>query len=136
MEVKVLLGRHIFDFAQHADWLGKRAFELRQPEHFTRKANDAYAGLLDSLKEAPSTGEKLSSLYDVILPGLVRRYEMYVADTDALLDAPSVLIMQRIATDLRRQIEDATQLRMRLDIATPSISGLRQKDDAISTVVA
>jgi hypothetical protein len=136
MEVKVLLGRHIFDFAQHADWLGKRAFELRQPEHFTRKANDAYTGLLDSLKEARSTGEKLSSLYDVILPGLIRRYEMYVANTDALLDAPSVLIMQRIATDLRRQIEDATQLRIHLDIATPSISGLRQKDDAISTVVA
>jgi|SRR6266851_2791058 len=136
MEVKVLLGRHIFDFAQHADWLGKRAFELRQPEHFTRKANDAYVGLLDSLKETHSTEEKLSSLYDVVLPGLVRRYEAYVAETDALLDAPSVVILQRIATDLRRQIEEGTRLRTELGIGTPSVNVLRQKEGAIATVVA
>src|SRR2546421_2489618 len=88
MEVKVLLGRHIWDYAQHADWLGKRAFELRQPEHFTRRAHDDYVQLLDSVKEARPTSERLSLLYEVIVPGMIRRYEQYVAETDALLDAP------------------------------------------------
>jgi len=32
MEVKVTLGRHIWEYAQMADALGKRTFELRQPE--------------------------------------------------------------------------------------------------------
>src|SRR5581483_12233555 len=52
MEVKVLLGRHIWDFAQHADWLGKRAFELRQAEHYTRRPGDDYHQLLEQMKQA------------------------------------------------------------------------------------
>lgn len=35
MEVKILMGRHIWDAAQHADALGKRTFELRAPLHYT-----------------------------------------------------------------------------------------------------
>lgn len=31
MEVKILLGEHIWDVAQHADALGKRTSELRMP---------------------------------------------------------------------------------------------------------
>ena len=41
MEVKVTLGRHIWEYAQMADALGKRTFELRQPEHYTIPATDA-----------------------------------------------------------------------------------------------
>ena len=136
MEVKVLLGRHIWDFAQHADWLGKRAFELRQPEHFTRKAKDEYVALLDSMKEAQATDEKLSLLYEVILPGLIRRYEQYLQDTDQLLDGPSALIIQRIINDLQRQIGEGSRLRTQLGAASTSVHSVRERERAIATVVA
>jgi len=136
MEVKVLLGRHIWDFAQHADWLGKRAFELRQPENFTRKAHDHYVELLDSLKEAKETAEKLSLMYDVILPGLTRRYEQYLAETDQLLDGPSVVIVQRITMDLRRQMADAAKLRKENSLPAAPINSARDREIAIATVVA
>jgi hypothetical protein len=41
MEVKVLLGRHIWDFAQHADALGKRTLELRERLHHSRPPTSA-----------------------------------------------------------------------------------------------
>src|SRR5438874_2586973 len=64
MEVKVLFGRHIWDFAQHADALGKRTFELRKPEHFTLRASGSYDSLLSELKEKTGTSERVAALYD------------------------------------------------------------------------
>ena len=104
MEVKVMFGRHIWDFAQHADWLGKRTFELRQPEHYTRRPDDAYVRLLEQMKQAETVSERLTLLYDVVVPGLVRRYGQYLETTDRLLDGPSVLVIERIIPELRRQM--------------------------------
>ena len=92
--------------------------------------------LLDSVKEARPTSERLSLLYEVIVPGMIRRYEQYVAETDALLDAPSVAIIERITTDLRRQIAEATRLRVQLGTSGPPIDTVREKERAIASVIA
>src|SRR2546428_4653348 len=118
MEVKVMLGRHIWDFAQHADWLGKRTFELRQPEHYTRRPDDGYVGLLEQMKNAETVSERLTLLYDVVLTGLVRRYDRYLEATDKLLDGPSALIIERIIPELRRQMGEAQNLRKELAVKT------------------
>jgi hypothetical protein len=121
MEAKVMFGRHIWDFAQHADALGKRTFELRQPEQYTLPADPAYIALLKRVASAQDTAERLASLYEVVLPGLVRRYETYMAATDPILDEPTVLIMERIVADLRRQSarEQALLKELALVIAAP-----------------
>src|SRR5580704_11241904 len=69
MEAKVLFGRHIWDFAQHADMLGKRTFELRAPLHFTLAPVDSYAALLAEVSSAKTAAGRMSSLYDGLLPG-------------------------------------------------------------------
>src|SRR4029453_14955067 len=69
MEAKVMFGRHIWDFAQMADWLGKRTFELRQPEHYTLPPVDAYEAFLKDAAKAESTSDRISTLYDGVLPG-------------------------------------------------------------------
>src|SRR5438270_2489799 len=74
MEAKVMFGRHIWDFAQMADWLGKRTFELRQPEHYTLRPVDDYEALLKEASKAESTSDRIATLYDGILPGLIKRY--------------------------------------------------------------
>jgi hypothetical protein len=116
MEVKVMFGRHIWDFAQHADALGKRTFELRQKEHFTLPADAGYIALLNRVSQTQGTVEKIASLYDAVLPGLVRRYETYVSGTDPILDEPTIVIMERIIADLKRQSAQARGLLKELGV--------------------
>jgi hypothetical protein len=89
MEPKVLFGRHIWDFAQHADMLGKRTFELRAPLHFTLAPAANYQGLL---------------------PGLAKRYDLYLRTADAILDEPSVRIIERISADTLRMLAQSREL--------------------------
>lgn len=111
MEVKVLFGRHIWDFAQHADALGKRTFELRLPPQHSLRTAEPYAQLLEALARVEATPERLATLYDALLPGLDRRYLAYTAAADAILDAPSLVIVERIRLDLARQRAEADALR-------------------------
>ncbi len=136
MEVKVMFGRHIFDFAQHADALGKRTFELRQPEQYTLKPDAAYLTLLDSIRAGRSTAERLASLYNVIVPGLIRRYEDYISKTDPILDEPSVDIMKRIVSDLRRQSAQAQAVMNELRITAPAVTPLIAQESGIARLVA
>src|SRR5262252_7991690 len=74
MEVKVLFGRHLWDFAQHADALGKRTFELRAPLHYTVAPAQSYCSLLEELSAREETRDRLSIIYEAVLPGLEARY--------------------------------------------------------------
>jgi hypothetical protein len=136
MEVKVLFGRHIWDFAQHADWLGKRTFELRQPEHFTLRPVETYAALVEEAAAAETTAERLSALYDVLLPALDRRYRQYLRDTDALLDQPSVVIVERILNEMSRMLADGSRLRSQLSIAPAALEQLAGRERSHSEIVA
>jgi hypothetical protein len=111
MEVKVMFGRHIFDFAQHADSLGKRTFELRQPAHYTLRPEDDFASKLEALAKRSTSADRIAGMYDDVLPALERRYGDYVAATDPILDEPSLIIIHRILQDLARQRDQAKAVR-------------------------
>ncbi len=128
MEAKVMFGRHIWDFAQHADALGKRTFELRQPEHYTLPADGAYQELLARIGSADDTAGRIAGLYEVIVPGLTRRYENYIAATDPILDEPTIVIMERIAGDLKRQTAQARTLIAQLGLEAPPHAPLFQQE--------
>jgi hypothetical protein len=128
MEVKVLLGRHIWDFAQHADALGKRVFELRLPLQHSQPPAATYAALIEDLARIDGTAERLSALYDAVLPGLDQRYDRYVSQVDPVLDAPSLLIVERIRQDLERQRGEAAQLRSQLAMATAAAEDWKRRE--------
>lgn len=136
MEVKVLFGRHIWDFAQHADALGKRTFELRQPMHYTLPPENAYADLLQSVASVRSTAERLAAMYDVVLPGLTRRYEAYVAGTDPILDEPTTIIMERIVRDLKRQIDQAKEIAAEIGVLAADVGPLTHQERSIGRFVS
>ncbi len=110
-EAKTLLGRHIWEFAQHADHFGHRTAELRLSLHQSRAPVPAYRGVLADLAALTATGDRLAALYDAILPDLARRYESYLSDTDRLLDEPTVRILERALADVRRMCEEHTAVR-------------------------
>jgi hypothetical protein len=110
MEPKVLFGRHIWDFAQHADMLGKRTFELRALLHFTLTPAADYQSLLAELSSATSTADRIDLLYQGLLPGLAKRYDDYLQTADAILDEPSVRIVERISADILRMLAQSREL--------------------------
>src|SRR5262245_18023875 len=114
MEVKLLLGEHIWDVAQHADALGKRTFELRLPLQHSVRPADAYVKLLDTVAALGPTPERLAAMYDVIFPALVERQRRYIERADRLVDAPTVRILERALVDLARMIDAGRALRQEL----------------------
>src|SRR3954468_22405184 len=88
LEAKALFGRHIWDFAQIADQLGRRTAELRLALHHNRAPVDAYRRALAELNALESTGDRLAAFYDGIVPDLVCRFESLLSTADPLLDDP------------------------------------------------
>jgi hypothetical protein len=139
MEVKVLFGRHIWDLAQHADALGKRAFELRAQLHYTVAPPAPYRSLMEELADLENTAERIHVFYDGVLPRLAARYRAYLDHTDDLLDEPSVRIVQRILEDgVRMRRESAEVLSefpdIRLTDSTLPASWARREAEAAGIV--
>lgn len=114
MEVKLLFGEHIWDAAQHADALGKRTFELRMPLQHSLRPTELYAELLAELAQIGPTPQRIAAVYDVVIPAIVARCRHYLDRTDALADAPTVRILERLFTDVARMVESARALRQEL----------------------
>jgi hypothetical protein len=135
MEVKVLFGRQIYDFAQHADALGKRTFELRCLEQFSMRPVELFVRLLEDAAQVVPTAERLAALYDGILPAMENRYREYLARTDALVDAPSFVILERILEDYARQRRDAVRVREEVGLPAADVGEFLRRGGAIPTIV-
>ena len=114
MEVKVLMGRHIWDAAQHADALGKRTFELRAPIHYTLPPLPPYLEAIEELSSVEDTTGRMQLVYDVILPGFAVRYQQYLQNSDSLLDEPSFRVIEGILRDYARMRRESEELRAEL----------------------
>lgn len=136
MEVKVLFGRHIWDFAQAADALGKRTFELRLPAQHSLAPGEGFAAALGELAALSGTAQRLGGLYDLVLPEVDRRVRAYLDAVDRLLDGPSVVVLERILSDLARQRGDADALRQALGLAPAGCEALARAIQASGPLVA
>lgn len=134
MEVKVLFGRHIWDLAQQTDALGKRTFELRQPEQYSLAPSDEYASLLASARGITATGDRVATFYEALIPGLVRRFREYIAGSDPILDQPTLVILERGIREMERQCAEAAQMQASLGISGAA-SNFFELDRGISSVV-
>jgi hypothetical protein len=110
LEAKILFGRHIWEFAQHADILGQRTAELRAGLHYTRRPVAAYASVLENAAELTQTASRVGVVYDAIVPDLVRRYRAVLAESDPIVDQPSVRLIERILGDLDRLAVERREL--------------------------
>lgn len=120
MEVKLLFGRHLWDFAQHADAFGKRTAALRLAVHTSREPTAEFTKVLKRFAEAESAGDRVDGLYDGVIPILEGLYRAYLSTADPLMDEPSVRIIERVVADLARMQGDRQALlRERPDVRAP-----------------
>lgn len=138
LEVKTLLGRHIWVMAQHADAIGNRTVELRAKLHYEREPQPPYLAAMKQLRDLTASGDRIAAFYDAALTDLARRFEDYLEHTDRLLDAPTVDILRRILTDIDRMHADRAEVgAKRADIASDAarVAGIRQAFAASADLV-
>jgi hypothetical protein len=107
LSAKLLLGRHVWDSAQHADAWGKRLPELRAHAQESEPATPAFVALMDVLEapEAPGqTIERLAGVYRVLKPHLLSVYEQHLAKANPVYEPPTCRILARCIEDERRHI--------------------------------
>jgi hypothetical protein len=136
MEAKCMMGRHIWEFAQMADALGKRTFELRLPEQHSIAPVPAYDAFLKDIIKAPTTAERTAILYEGVIPGVIARFKEYIAATDEILDEPSIVILQRNIVDLERQRVDAAELQRELKLSSDAGSAIARREQSVANIVA
>jgi len=114
MEAKLLFGPHIWDTAQAADALGKRTYELRLPLQHSLAPVAGYVAVLDGFAATTGAAQRIALFYDVMVAGLNARYRRYIEQTDTLMDAPSVRVLESILSARQRMVREADELRTSL----------------------
>ena len=82
LSAKLLMGRHVWDLAQHCDAFGRRLPELRAHAQESESANPSIATFMDAIEEpeAPDqTVERLVGVYSVLKPHLRATYREHLA---------------------------------------------------------
>jgi len=138
-EVKLTLGSHIWDVAQHADSLGRRTHELRLPPQHSLEPSAAYVGLLGDVAASTQSDRRVAAFYDCMLAGLARRYRDYVARVDPLLDGPTLRIVEHILVDIARMKTEGQALRDEVPgVASTDaawLEGLRRREAELADIV-
>ncbi|MBM3675470.1 MAG: hypothetical protein FJW88_11100 [Actinobacteria bacterium] len=104
LDVKMILGRHCYHHAWHAELFDKRLPELREmnTERLCAPANDAMAEFVEALREpeAPEhTIEKLVGVYRVLAPRKIAAYTFHMNATSKITDAPTERSLEFILQD-------------------------------------
>ena len=123
LDVKLVLGRHCYHHAWHAELWNKRLPELREmnTERLTEPPNDAMVAFTDAVRdpEAPElTIEKLVGVYRVLIPRKIAAYTFHLNATSRITDAPT---MRSLTFILQDEFEDWREGEMLLQslISTP-----------------
>lgn len=107
LSAKLLMGRHVWDNAQHADAWGRRLPELRAAAQVSEPASEQLVAFMDALEEAEApdrTIERVVSVYRVLKPHLLATYEAHLACANAVYEPPTCRILARCIQDERRHI--------------------------------
>jgi hypothetical protein len=137
LEVKVLFGRHLWELAQHADAFGRRTAELRLGPHASREPVTAFQQTLKRFAATAETAARVDGFYAGAVPLLEALYRDYLARTDALLDEPSVRVLERALADLARLQREREELRReRPEIALSDPGGPQRLARAAQTLDA
>jgi hypothetical protein len=107
LSAKLLLGRHVWDSAQHADAWGRRLPELRAHAQESLPPNDAFVAFMDAIEmpEDPGqTAERLAGIYRVLKPHLLAVYLGHSRTANPVYEPPTCRILERCIEDERRHI--------------------------------
>jgi Protein of unknown function (DUF455) len=103
MELKLAIGRLLWEDAQHVQHLYQRLREIQTPA-FRDPGDAALTRLMAEAINAPSERDLLAGLFRVIKPALVRAYRWHMEQTFANPDAPTLYALKHILLDEDDQV--------------------------------
>jgi hypothetical protein len=128
LSAKLLLGRHVWDNAQHADVLGKRLPELRAQAQVSEPANAAFVAFMNAI-EAPErpdqSVERLVGVYRVLKPHLIASYEDHLRRINSVYEPPTERILVRLIEEERRHVAAGSTILRHL-----TATGLAERGEA------
>jgi hypothetical protein len=107
LPAKLLLGRHVWDLAQHVDLFGRRLPELRARAQESEPASPALVAFLDALEEPErpqQTVERLAGVYRVLKPHVLAVYQAHLERANPVYEPPTRRILLRCIDDERRHL--------------------------------
>jgi hypothetical protein len=113
LPAKLLLGRQVWDCAQHADQWGKRLPELRAPAQVSEPPSPEFVRFFDALEAREGWGEtieRLTGVYRVLKPHLVTVYDAHLARANLVYEPPTRRILERCLADERRHLGEGAAL--------------------------
>ena len=130
LSAKLLMGRHVWDNAQHADAWGKRLPELRAAAQVSEPANARLVGLPGrgrGRRGGPSRpSERVVAIYRVLKPHLLATYKAHLATANAVYEPPTCRILARCIEDERRHVA-AGETVLRHLLRTPELRRARAR---------
>lgn len=118
--VKTGLGKVCWERAQMADAFGKRLPELRcgrKAVDASESPNSGFSKFMEAVSEPERpdlTIEKLSGMFDVLIPHLIEVYERTMRETDQISDAPTIELLEDALRHSRRHVAWAGEVLERL----------------------
>ncbi len=103
MDLKLAMGRWLWEDAQHVQYLYQRLREVQTPA-FRPPGDSALEHLLDELLQAPNERDLLAGIFRVIKPALVAAYRWHLEQTFANPDAPTLYVLKHILIDEEEQL--------------------------------
>jgi hypothetical protein len=126
LPAKLVLGRHVWECAQHADAWGRRLPELRSPAQQSEPPNDAFVrfmNLLDTVDGPRQSVERLTGVYRVLKPHLAAVYAWHLARTNPVYEPPTRRILARCLGEERRHIAAGVTVLTRLAVSGSTEEG-------------
>ena len=142
LDVKLVLGRHTYHHAWHAELWDKRLPELREmnTNRLTQPANDAFVAFMDAVREpeAPEhTIEKLVGVYRVLIPRFIAAYTYHLNATSKITDAPTIRSLTFILQDEFEDWRDGEMLiQSMLDTPEKLTRAIRRQEELELLAVA
>jgi uncharacterized ferritin-like protein (DUF455 family) len=112
--VKIMLGEHLYEDAQHVDGLRTRLLELRARQEEDSPPSDEIGRLCEQIWKAPDTATRLAGVYRFLKPRLAESYLALARATEPLVDAPTARLLAHMGQQEMRQIDEAEQQLERL----------------------
>jgi len=113
LPAKLLLGRQVWDCAQHADLWGKRLPELRAPAQVSEPPSAGFVRFMDALENREAWGEtleRLTGVYRVLKPQLAEAYGRHLERANPVYEPPTRRILERCLAEERQHIADGERV--------------------------
>jgi hypothetical protein len=140
LDVKMVLGRHCYHHAWHAELWTKRLPELREMnvDRMTVPANPAFEKFMAAVREpeAPEhTIEKLVGVYRVLIPRTIAAYTYHRNGTSEITDSPTIRSLNHALQDEYSDWTDGEMLIQSLLDTAEKVERATKRQDELEALI-